>query len=651
VSGPVPLAVESARSWAWRLLPASIALGDVLFLLADRPSGVVAPAAVAFTLAVAGTLAALQISAARAQRYTAALTRDLREAVALQDGIVRGAGVAIIATDSGGSITHFNPAAELLLGRAASEVTGKATPAIFLDRAEVEARAAEASAILGRPVAPGMTLFAAIARGETPSLPDEWTAIHADGQRIPVALGVTVIADGLGRALGLLLIARDLRPETRAREMEARLAAVVGSSGDAIFSVGLDQRLTSWNPGAVQLLGYSPQDVLGRHILEIVPEHLAGETDWIRAETRAGRTIRDHETYRRRKDGALVEVAGTFSPLLDGHGAVIGVATVLRDISARQAAERAAAQMFTFSIDMLAVISADNATFLRVNPAWERSLGYTRSALEGTRFRDIIHPEDLPLALRESASVASGHDALNIRVRMADAHGNWRWVSFNASGANPARQSFIVARDVTHEVEEQEQLEWAYEAMRSTSVALSEQAAEMDRLRAEAEFLASHDPLTGVYNRRAWFGQAAEASPTAVAIFDIDLFKRVNDTYGHPAGDAVLREVGERLARLIGEAGAVGRIGGEEFAAYFTGPLAEARAVAAGCIAGIAATPVEAGNGLTIVVAISGGFAPWRPQAAGSGLDALATTYEAADRALYRAKEAGRGRLEADQAA
>ena len=433
--------------------------------------------------------------------------------------------------------------------------------------------------------------------------------------------------------------------------MEARLAAVVDSSGDAIFSVGLDERLTSWNPGAAQLLGYAPEEILGRHILEVVPEHLASETDWIRAETRAGRTVRDHETYRRRKDGSLVAVAGTFSPLCDPRGAVIGVATVLRDISARQAAERAAAQMFTFSIDMLAVISADNATFVRVSPAWEQSLGYTRTALEGTRFRDIIHPDDLPLALRESALVASGHDALDIRVRMADVHGNWRWVSFNASGANPARQSFIVARDVTPEVEEQEQLEWAYEAMRSTSAALSEQAAEMDRLRAEAEFLASHDPLTGVYNRRAWFAWAAEANPTAVAIFDIDFFKRVNDTYGHPAGDAVLREVGERLARLIGEAGAVGRIGGEEFAAYFTGPLAEARAVAAGCITGIAATPVEAGNGLTIAVAISGGFAPWRPPAAGSGLDALATTYEAADRALYRAKEAGRGRLEADQAA
>ena len=133
MSGPVRVVVENARRWAWRLLPVSIALGDVLFLLADRPSGVVAPAAVAFTLAVAGTLAALQISAARAERHSAALTRDLREAVALQEGIVRGAGVAIVATDPGGTITHFNPAAELLLGHTAAEVTGRATPAIFLD--------------------------------------------------------------------------------------------------------------------------------------------------------------------------------------------------------------------------------------------------------------------------------------------------------------------------------------------------------------------------------------------------------------------------------------------------------------------------------------------------------------------------------------
>jgi diguanylate cyclase (GGDEF)-like protein len=129
---------------------------------------------------------------------------------------------------------------------------------------------------------------------------------------------------------------------------------------------------------------------------------------------------------------------------------------------------------------------------------------------------------------------------------------------------------------------------------------------------------------------------------TAVAIFDIDHFKSINDTYGHPAGDVVLREVVNRISVTIGEHGLVGRLGGEEFAVLFRGPLREAMAAARACIEAIPAETIEL-QGAQVTVSVSGGFAPWTP---GASEDALESTYEAADRALYSAKQQGRRRLE-----
>ncbi|MGH2633166.1 MAG: GGDEF domain-containing response regulator, partial [Tepidiformaceae bacterium] len=76
--------------------------------------------------------------------------------------------------------------------------------------------------------------------------------------------------------------------------------------------------------------------------------------------------------------------------------------------------------------------------------------------------------------------------------------------------------------------------------------AMVQQALELDRMRCEAEYLATHDSLTGLLSRRAWFDLALTGRPRALAMFDIDNFTTINDRFGHPAGDEVLREVARR---------------------------------------------------------------------------------------------------------
>ena len=174
---------------------------------------------------------------------------------------------------------------------------------------------------------------------------------------------------------------------------------------------------------------------------------------------------------------------------------------------------------------------------------------------------------------------------------------------------------------------------------------VEEQKRVVDRLRAEAEFQATHDALTGLLNRRAWFDLAAEIDPAAVVIFDIDHFKLVNDTHGHPEGDRVLSEVADRLSAAFHDAATLARLGGEEFGAYLYGTAAEAAARAEEAVAMVAAAPIRLSDGTDLAVTISGGLAAWRDEE-GTAAQVLADAYDRADQALYAAKESGRALLD-----
>lgn len=175
---------------------------------------------------------------------------------------------------------------------------------------------------------------------------------------------------------------------------------------------------------------------------------------------------------------------------------------------------------------------------------------------------------------------------------------------------------------------------------------------EQRRLEAELRTSARTDSLTGLANRRALF-DAAEAAvstareksePLTALMIDIDHFKTINDRLGHAAGDQVLRSVAQRAAEAIDD-GLIARIGGEEFAAIL--PVAapeEAERVAERLRAAIAAGPIETGEGgrLDVTISVGGAFL--------MGQDASAERLiERADRALYRAKEAGRNKIVFDE--
>lgn len=164
----------------------------------------------------------------------------------------------------------------------------------------------------------------------------------------------------------------------------------------------------------------------------------------------------------------------------------------------------------------------------------------------------------------------------------------------------------------------------------------------------ELRRLATRDALTGLLNRRAFEVLLAEETdrarrlgqPLALVIFDLDHFKRINDTHGHPAGDAVLAAAARVLEAGVRSIDRVARIGGEELAAVLmgTGP-AEALEVSARLVAALSETPVTAAGGVSLRFTGSAGAAT-APEHGTTAADLIA----AADRALYEAKGGGRNR-------
>jgi PAS domain S-box-containing protein len=132
-----------------------------------------------------------------------------------------------------------------------------------------------------------------------------------------------------------------MREPKQAEEITGLLAAIVASSDDAIISKNLDGIITSWNKSAERIFGYPPEEAIGRHITLIIPPERYAEESDILARLRRGERIDHFHTVRRRKDGSLLDVSLTISPVRDSSGRVIGASKVARDITAQKQAERA----------------------------------------------------------------------------------------------------------------------------------------------------------------------------------------------------------------------------------------------------------------------------------------------------------------------
>ncbi len=136
-----------------------------------------------------------------------------------------------------------------------------------------------------------------------------------------------------------LTIVRDVTERYREAERRSLLAAIVDSSHDAVISKDLTSKITSWNRAATQLFGYRAEEAVGQSILMLFPPDKHDEELEILRRLTAGERIEHYETVRVRKDGSLVEVSLTVSPVMDAHGRVVGASKIVHDLTSRRQAE------------------------------------------------------------------------------------------------------------------------------------------------------------------------------------------------------------------------------------------------------------------------------------------------------------------------
>ena len=137
-----------------------------------------------------------------------------------------------------------------------------------------------------------------------------------------------------------LPVTRDSTSQEQAESATGRLAAIVESSDDAIVSKNLDGVITSWNKGAERMFGYTAAEAIGQRITLIIPPDRRSEEDSILDRIRHGKRVDHFETVRMRKDGSLIELSLTISPVRDSHGRIVGASKVGRDITERRQTER-----------------------------------------------------------------------------------------------------------------------------------------------------------------------------------------------------------------------------------------------------------------------------------------------------------------------
>jgi diguanylate cyclase (GGDEF)-like protein/PAS domain S-box-containing protein len=417
--------------------------------------------------------------------------------------------------------------------------------------------------------------------------------------------------------------------EQALRRSEALYRSLVETSNDLVWSCDLEGRWSYLNPAAARrIYDCKAADLVGTPLQELTAPELRERDAAVFARVLAGDPVFRHETRHQRRDGSSVDLSFNAVPLRDARGAITGATGTARDISE----ERAAAAALHESVEKLR-LAVDAAELVywewdrdtdRLH--WGRNPARPSGAADGqatrwSEYREMVHPEDRERYLATVAAAWERAGPCSSEYRVVGRDGDVTWLSTHAKTLPDAsgrpRRMIGVSQDITVRKRREE----------------------------EERFLAYHDTLTGLPNRRLLDDRLRQAlhlaqrrdRRVAAMLVDLDDFKRVNDELGHRAGDAVLREAAGRLAGCVRKADTLARQGGDEFVIVIP-DLAQDEdcGVVAEKILRALEPPFHA-DGREFRIGASIGVSIY-PADAGDG-DALLRN---ADAAMYRAKQSGR---------
>ncbi len=294
------------------------------------------------------------------------------------DGLLEALPDAVLGIDEAGVIRLVNTQAESLFGHGRDDLVG-----VSLERLVPESFGHVQAARRRDPGAAAST--------RPMGMDQELRARRADGTEFPVDIIFVPLDTGDG--VSVLARAREVSTPARATGIDVhraeRLLAIVEHSDDAIVGKTLDGTITSWNPGAERMYGYSAAEMIGRSIHMLSADGRRAEMSAILARIGAGEDVDHWKTERVRKDGTVFQVSLSITPIRDADGVIVGASTIARDISETSQAFEAARSMIETSHDCLVALSPDGK-ITDVNEATVRLTGVPRDKLIGTSFSDYF---------------------------------------------------------------------------------------------------------------------------------------------------------------------------------------------------------------------------------------------------------------------
>ncbi|HVX12157.1 MAG TPA: PAS domain S-box protein [Pirellulales bacterium] len=163
----------------------------------------------------------------------------------------------------------------------------------------------------------------------------------ADGTQRYLDLSLVPVRDDAGKVIFIVPTGNDITERRLIERVNSRFAAIVESSDDAIIGKDLNSIITSWNAGATRLFGYTADEAIGRPVTMLMPPDRVDEELGILERIRRGERVDHYETVRRRKDGTLLDISLTVSPVADESGRIVGASKIARNITDRKRAEQA----------------------------------------------------------------------------------------------------------------------------------------------------------------------------------------------------------------------------------------------------------------------------------------------------------------------
>jgi diguanylate cyclase (GGDEF)-like protein/PAS domain S-box-containing protein len=416
-----------------------------------------------------------------------------------------------------GVLTYANRAAlETFAARTAADVVGRR----FTDFVAEDSRPAllEKLALLARP-------------GDATE-PVEALMSRLDGSKF--AVETVSVRTGTAERPAYQVVMRDITAKKAAADALRYQAALVSHVSDALIATTGEGAVTSWNPAAEAVYGWTAAEAVGRRASELVGAPLD-----LAAIRRGGGVA---EAVHRRRDGVPLTVRVSAAEMNDGW------VLVCADETARRRAEQNYRTVVA-SLDEGVLVMGPTGLIEAANPAACRILGVAETDLIGvpchtlvlfTESGQWIPPDEMPSVRTRRTGIT--HNGLVVRLRRPD--GRDVWVSLTSRQLNaedPAAMAVVTTfTDITE--------------TRAISARLAHDA--------------THDPLTRLANRTLVLDRLdvrGRRGAATVLFLDLDKFKVINDSLGHSVGDQVLRIVGERLRRCSGRDDLVGRLGGDEF--------------------------------------------------------------------------------------